>query len=82
MAGSFGPRVLELADHLAQWSETKDSPMHVSHTGSSSHLMTAVGIATEIDGVGNVIDDCLPPNPVAKIGRRPMSLLPVHARRC
>jgi beta-ureidopropionase / N-carbamoyl-L-amino-acid hydrolase len=72
-AGSFGPRVLELADHLAQWSETKNSltctyltPAHRRVATELRDLMAAAGMVTEIDAVGNVIARLPSENPAAK----------------
>jgi beta-ureidopropionase / N-carbamoyl-L-amino-acid hydrolase len=72
-AGSFGSRVLELADHLAQWSETKNSltctyltPAHRRVAAELKDLMAAAGMATEIDAVGNVIARLPSENPAAK----------------
>jgi beta-ureidopropionase / N-carbamoyl-L-amino-acid hydrolase len=73
LAGSFGPRVLELADHLAQWSETEDSltctyltPAHRRVAAELRGLMAAAGMATEIDAVGNVVARLPSANPDAK----------------
>jgi beta-ureidopropionase / N-carbamoyl-L-amino-acid hydrolase len=73
LAGSFGPRVLELADHLAQWSETRDSltctyltPAHRRVADELIGLMAAAGMAIEIDAVSNVIARLPSTNPAAK----------------
>jgi beta-ureidopropionase / N-carbamoyl-L-amino-acid hydrolase len=60
--GSFGDRVLALADRLAQWSETPDglactylSPAHRRVAAELRDVMQQAGLATEIDAVGNVV---------------------------
>jgi beta-ureidopropionase / N-carbamoyl-L-amino-acid hydrolase len=72
-AGSFGARVLELADQLAQWSETKNSltctyltPAHRRVAAELRDLMSAAGMATEVDAVGNVVARLPSENSAAK----------------
>ncbi len=67
--GAFGKRIMELADRLAQWSETADgltctylSPAH--RVGRRRHCaiwMRAAGLTTEIDGVGKRRRAATPP---------------------
>ena len=59
---SFGSRILELSDHLAQWSETPRgltctylSPAHRAVATEVARLMKKAGLETEIDAVGNVV---------------------------
>jgi N-carbamoyl-L-amino-acid hydrolase len=60
--GAFGPRIMALADHLAQWSESPDgltctylSPAHRSVAAEIRELLRQAGLAPEIDEVGNVV---------------------------
>jgi hydantoinase/carbamoylase family amidase len=60
--GSFGQRIMELADRLAQWSESPDgltctylSPAHRSVAAEIAELMRRAGLLTKIDAVANVI---------------------------
>jgi beta-ureidopropionase / N-carbamoyl-L-amino-acid hydrolase len=59
---AFGRRIMELADRLAQWSETSDgltctflSPAHRSVAAQLRDWMREAGLITEIDAIGNVI---------------------------
>jgi N-carbamoyl-L-amino-acid hydrolase len=61
-AGSFGDRVLALAKHLSQWSDTPDgltctylSPAHQRVATALRDMMQQAGLAAEIDAVGNVV---------------------------
>jgi N-carbamoyl-L-amino-acid hydrolase len=60
--GAFGKRIMELADRLAQWSESPDgltctylSPAHRSVAAEIGVLMRRAGLLTEIDAVANVV---------------------------
>jgi N-carbamoyl-L-amino-acid hydrolase len=60
--GAFGRRIMELADRLAQWSESSDgltctylSPAHRAVAVQIHDLMREAGLTTEIDAVANVI---------------------------
>lgn len=60
--GPFGKRIMELADRLAQWSESPDgltctylSPAHRSVAAEIADLMRCAGLVTEIDAVANVV---------------------------
>ena len=60
--GLFGKRIMELADRLAQWSESPDgltctylSPAHRSVAAEIADLMRRAGLITEIDAVANVV---------------------------
>jgi beta-ureidopropionase / N-carbamoyl-L-amino-acid hydrolase len=73
LAGSFGARVLELADRLAEWSETADgltcTYLTLTHRRVAAELqrwMTAAGLIAEIDAVGNVIGRLSAADPDAK----------------
>ena len=59
---AFGPRIMELADRLARWSETAAgltctflSPAHRSVAVQLCDWMREAGLITEIDAIGNVI---------------------------
>ena len=60
--GPFGKRIMELADRLAQWSESPDgltctylSPAHRSVAAEIADLMRSAGLLTQIDAVANVV---------------------------
>jgi beta-ureidopropionase / N-carbamoyl-L-amino-acid hydrolase len=60
--GYFGARILELADRLAQWSETPDgltatyfSPAHKAVAVQLRDEMRTAGLDAHIDAVGNVV---------------------------
>jgi hydantoinase/carbamoylase family amidase len=60
--GAFGGRIMELADRLAQWSESTDgltctylSPVHRAVAAEIGDLMRRAGLITEIDAVANVV---------------------------
>jgi beta-ureidopropionase / N-carbamoyl-L-amino-acid hydrolase len=60
--GYFGARILELADRLAQWSETPDgltatyfSPAHKAVAAQLRDQMHAAGLEAHVDAVGNVV---------------------------
>jgi hydantoinase/carbamoylase family amidase len=58
----FGARIMSMADHLAQWSETPQgltctylSKAHRAVANSLSTTMKAAGLDTHVDAVGNVV---------------------------
>ncbi|HET9815823.1 MAG TPA: allantoate amidohydrolase [Xanthobacteraceae bacterium] len=60
--GAFGERIMELADRLAQWSESTDgltctylSPAHRAVAAEIGDLMRRAGLITGIDAVANVV---------------------------
>jgi hydantoinase/carbamoylase family amidase len=60
--GAFGERIMELAERLAQWSESTDgltctylSPAHRAVAAEIGDLMRRAGLITEIDAVANVV---------------------------
>ena len=60
--GTFGPRIMELAERLAQWSESPDrltctflSPAHRSVAAELFRWMRQAGLHVEIDAIGNVV---------------------------
>src|SRR5262245_6411162 len=60
--GAFGARIMELADHLAQWSDSPDgltctylSPAHRAVAAEIVNLLGQAGLGAEIDAVGNVV---------------------------
>jgi hydantoinase/carbamoylase family amidase len=60
--GALGRRIMALADHLAQWSESSDgltctylSPAHRSVAAEIRELLRQAGLAPELDAVGNVV---------------------------
>jgi allantoate deiminase/N-carbamoyl-L-amino-acid hydrolase len=60
--GAFGQRIIALAAHLAQWSESADGLTctyltlpHCAVAAELQNLMRAAGMTAHIDGVGNVI---------------------------
>ena len=60
--GAFGKRIMELAERLAQWSESSDgltctylSPAHRSVAAEIRKWMREAGLITEVDAVANVI---------------------------
>jgi beta-ureidopropionase / N-carbamoyl-L-amino-acid hydrolase len=72
-AGTFGDRILALADHLASWSETADgltctylSTAHLAVAEELAALMKKAGLQVEIDTVENVIGRYKSHNPAAK----------------
>src|SRR5580704_2129297 len=73
LAGAFGSRVLQWADRLAEWSETPPAltctyltPAHRRVAAELARWMTAAGMATEIDAVGNVVARLRATDPNAK----------------
>ncbi|HRF10164.1 MAG TPA: allantoate amidohydrolase [Xanthobacteraceae bacterium] len=61
-ANNFGPRIMQLADHLAQWSEqegaltvTYFSPAHKRVAAELDALLRAAGMDVRTDPLGNVI---------------------------
>src|SRR3989442_6950250 len=60
--GTFGPRIMELAERVAQWSESPDrltctflSPAHRSVAAELFRWMRQAGLHVEIDAIGNVV---------------------------
>ena len=71
--GAFGKRIMELADRLAQWSETSDgltctylSPAHRAVAAEIRDWMRQAGLTTAIDAVGNVIGRYAAADPAAQ----------------
>lgn len=59
---AFGARIIELSNHLAQWSETTHgltctylSSAHRAVAGELANLMKKAGLETHTDAVGNVV---------------------------
>lgn len=72
-ANSFGPRVMRLADHLAQWSEQSDaltvtylSDAHRKVASELNSLVRAAGMEVREDAIGNVIGRYRASKPNAK----------------
>src|SRR5215469_4627351 len=70
---AFGRRIIALAHHLAQWSETPDgltctylTPAHRAVAAELRELMQAAGMTAAIDGVGNVVGRYAAADPNAK----------------
>jgi beta-ureidopropionase / N-carbamoyl-L-amino-acid hydrolase len=60
--GAFGARIMALADHLAQWSDSPDgltctylSPAHRAVAAEILGWLRRAGLTAEIDAVGNVV---------------------------
>src|SRR5262249_4565030 len=71
--GAFGKRIMELADRLAQWSESSDgltctylSPAHRSVAAQIRNWMREAGLITEVDAVANVIGRHAAADPAAR----------------
>jgi allantoate deiminase/N-carbamoyl-L-amino-acid hydrolase len=71
--GSFGTRVMVLADQLAQWSEAADeltctflSPAHRAVAGQLRDWMQAAGLRAEIDAAANVVGRSAAADPNAR----------------
>jgi len=71
--GAFGKRIVELADRLAQWSESSDgltctylSPAHRSVAAEIRNWMREAGLITEVDAVANVIGRYTAADPAAR----------------
>jgi len=71
--GAFGKRIMELAERLAQWSESPDgltctylSPAHRSVAAEIRNWMREAGLITEVDEVANVIGRYAAAGPVAR----------------
>ena len=71
--GALGERIVALAAHLAQWSDTPDgltctylTPAHRAVAAELRDLMRAAGMTAEIDGVGNVVGRYAAADPAAK----------------
>jgi allantoate deiminase/N-carbamoyl-L-amino-acid hydrolase len=69
----LGERIVALAAHLAQWSDTPDgltctylTPAHRAVAAELRDLMRAAGMTAEIDGVGNVVGRYAAADPAAK----------------
>ncbi len=61
-ANTFGPRIMRLADHLAQWSEQPDaltvtyfSEAHRKVAAELGNLLRAAGMEVRTDAIGNLI---------------------------
>lgn len=61
-ANTFGPRIMSLADHLAQWSEQPDaltvtyfSNAHKAVAAELGQLLRAAGMEVRTDAIGNVV---------------------------
>ena len=72
-ATAFGARILDLADHLSEWSDTPDgltclymTPAHRAVAAQLRDWMTAAGMRTGIDAVGNVVGRYEATDPAAK----------------
>lgn len=72
-ANSFGPRIMSLADHLAQWSEQSDaltvtyfSEAHRQVAAELDRLLRAAGMEVRTDAIGNVIGRYAAAEPGAK----------------
>jgi allantoate deiminase/N-carbamoyl-L-amino-acid hydrolase len=70
---ALGKRIIELAGRLAQWSDTADgltctylTPAHRKVAAELRDLMSAAGMAAEIDGVGNVVGRYAAADPAAR----------------
>src|ERR1700694_5278945 len=70
--GAFGQRIVALAAHLAQWSESADgltctylTPAHRAVAAELQDLMRSAGMTVRIDGVGNVIGHYAAADPAA-----------------
>ena len=70
--GALGERIVALAAHLAQWSDTPDgltctylTPAHRAVAAELRNLMRAAGMSAEIDGVGNVVGRYAAADPAA-----------------
>jgi beta-ureidopropionase / N-carbamoyl-L-amino-acid hydrolase len=70
---ALGTRILELADSLAQWSETPRgltctylTAAHRGVAGEIVRLMTSIGLETRTDAVGNVVGRYRSRSPAAK----------------
>jgi beta-ureidopropionase / N-carbamoyl-L-amino-acid hydrolase len=70
---ALGGRIVALAAHLAQWSETPDgltctylTPSHRAVAAELRDLMGAAGMTAVIDGVGNVVGRYAATDPAAK----------------
>jgi len=72
-AMNFGARIIEMAHHLAQWSEMPEglmctyfSPVHKAVAVQLREWMLSAGLQAEIDPVGNVIGRYVSDDPAAK----------------
>jgi N-carbamoyl-L-amino-acid hydrolase len=72
-ANTFGPRIMRLADHLAQWSEQPDaltvtyfSEAHRKVAAELGNLLRAAGMEVRTDAIGNVIGRYATAKPGAK----------------
>jgi N-carbamoyl-L-amino-acid hydrolase len=71
--GAFGARIMALAEHLAQWSESPDgltctylSPAHRAVAAEILSWLRQAGLRAEIDAVGNVVGRCPAADPAAR----------------
>ncbi len=72
--GTFGARILDLADRLAKWSDSQDNltctyltSAHRAVAGQLREWMREAGMTAEIDTVGNVVGRFAALDPGAKI---------------
>jgi hydantoinase/carbamoylase family amidase len=72
-ANTFGPRIMSLADHLAQWSEQSDaltvtyfSEAHKKVAAELDQILRAAGMQVRTDAIGNVIGRYEATNPNAR----------------
>ncbi len=71
--GAFGARIMQLADQLAQWSESPSgltctylSPAHRAVAAQIEDWMRQVGLVTARDAVGNVVGRLAAADPAAR----------------
>lgn len=71
--GAFGARIMQLADQLAQWSESPDgltctylSPAHRAVAAQIEDWMRQMGLAATRDAVGNVVGRLSAADPAAR----------------
>ena len=71
--GSFGERIVALAERLAKWSETLDgltctylTPAHRAVATELQKWMRVAGMSAEIDAVGNIVGQYASDNPAAR----------------
>ena len=72
LAGSFGSRILAMAERLAEWSDTPGltctymTPAHRSTAAQLHRWMLAAGLTAEIDAIGNVVGRIPASDPAAR----------------
>jgi len=71
--GAFGARIMALAEHLAQWSDSPNgltctylSPAHRAVAMETLNLLRQAGLRAEIDAVGNVVGRYPADDPAAR----------------